>query len=292
MDVHLRDLRYFVAVAEDLSFTRAAERLFVSQPALSKQIKQLEKQLRVRLFDRDRRAVALTAAGRALLAAACDVLCDWDEAQRAVSDAAAQEASVLTVGMSTSVGRGLIADLRERFAERRPTWNVRFRQVNWDDPTAGLADGDVDVAFVWLPVSRQEKFNIQVVAEEPRYVAFRDDHPLAGRATVAFEELLDEPFIALPETAGPLRDFWLAVDGRGGKPVRVGATVSNADETFAAIEDGSGIVLMASGNVEIYHRPGITAIPVTGLSPGRLALAWRAGDHRNVIRDLLHTAKT
>ncbi|MCP9951393.1 LysR substrate-binding domain-containing protein [Actinomadura madurae] len=145
---------------------------------------------------------------------------------------------------------------------------------------------------MWLPVPRQETLNIQVVAEEPRYVAFRDDHPLAGRATVAFEELLTEAFIALPETAGPLRDFWLALDERDGRPVRVGATASNADETFAALEDGSGVVLMASGNVDIYRRPGVTAIPVTGLSPSRLALAWRAGDHRSVIRDLLHTAKT
>ncbi|MGI5205024.1 LysR family transcriptional regulator [Spirillospora sp. CA-108201] len=134
MDAHLRDLRYFVAVAEELSFTRAAERLFVSQPALSKQIRQLEEQLRVRLLDRDRRGVALTAAGRALLASAGETLRAWDEAQRAVSDAAAAEASLPTVGMSTSVGRGLLADMRARFAERRPAWRIRFRQVNWDDP--------------------------------------------------------------------------------------------------------------------------------------------------------------
>lgn len=290
MDAHLRDLRYFVAVAEELSFTRAAERLFVSQPALSKQIRQLEEQLRVRLLDRDRRGVALTAAGRALLTAAGEMLRAWDEAQRAVSDAAAAEASMLTVGMSTSVGRGLLADMRARFAERRPEWRIRFRQVNWDDPTAGLASGDVDVAFVWLPIPNQDGFNVQVVAEEPRYVALRDDHRFAGRETVAFEELLDEPFIALPEEAGSLRDFWLALDERDGRPVRIGATVSNADETFAAIEDGSGVVLMASGNAAIYRRPGIAAIPVTGLSPSRLAVAWRAGDHRTAIRDLLHTA--
>ncbi|WP_131737525.1 LysR family transcriptional regulator [Actinomadura roseirufa] len=287
MDVHLRDLRYFVAIAEELSFTRAAERLFISQPALSKQLKQLEELLRVRLVIRDRRTVALTEAGRALLPRARDLLQAWDETQRTVSDAAAAEASVLTVGLSTSVGRGLLADLRAGFAERRPTWTVRIRQVNWDDPTAGLAEGEVDVAFVWLPIPRQEAFTFQVVAEEPRWVAVRDDHPLAGRETVAFDELLDEPFLALPEEAGPLRDFWLGLDERGGRPARIGATVANADETFAALEDGSGVVLMASGNAAIYRRPGITAIPVTGLSPSRLALAWRTGDHRSAIRDLL-----
>ncbi len=287
MDAHLRDLRYFVAIAEELNFTRAAERLFVSQPALSKQIRQLEEGLRVRLFDRDRRAVALTAPGQALLPAARELLRSWDEAQRAVGDAAAAEAAVLTVGMSTSVGRGLIPKAQACFAERRPTWRLRFRQVDWDDATAGLASGDADVALVWLPIPEPDSFTFHVLATEPRHVAFRDDHRLAGREEVAFEELLDEPFLALPETAGVLRDHWLGLADRGGRPVRVGATVSNADETFAAVEDGSGIVLLAAGNAAIYRRPGISTIPVAGLSPSELALVWRRNDHRAVIRDFV-----
>src|ERR1700676_3097098 len=115
MDAHLRDLRYFVAVAEGLSFTRAAARVFVSQPALSKQIRQLEDGLRVRLFDRDRRTIRLTAPGQILLPAARDLIRTWDEAQRAVSDAAAAEAAVLTIGLATSVGRGLLQRARTRF---------------------------------------------------------------------------------------------------------------------------------------------------------------------------------
>jgi DNA-binding transcriptional LysR family regulator len=287
MDAHLRDLRYFVAVAEELNFTRAAERLFVSQPALSKQIRSLEDGLRVKLFDREHRAIALTAAGQALLPAARDVLREWDAAQKAVADAAAAEAAVLTVGLSTSVGRGLLQRGRERFAERRPTWRLRFRQVNWVDATAGLAAGEVDVALLWLPVPGQSAFCTQVLATEPRWVAFRDDHWLAGRTEVAFTELLDEPFLALPETAGPLRDHWLALPDRAGHPVRIGGTVRNAEETFAAIEEGSGIVLLAEGNAAIYRRPGIGAIPVTGLRPTELALAWTNGEHRAAVRDFI-----
>lgn len=287
MDAHLRDLRYFVAVAEELSFTRAAERLYVSQPALSKQIRQLEESLRVRLFDRDRRTVALTAPGRALLPAARELLDRWAEAQRQVSDAAAAEAAVLTVGMSTSVGRGLLAPVRALFQERRPGWRLEIRQVNWDDATAGVAAGEVDLAFVWLPLPAPETLAVHVVAREPRWVAFREDHWLAGRAEVAFSELLDEPFLALPEEAGPLRAYWLALDERAGHPVTVGATVSNADETFTAVEEGCGIVLLAAGNAAIYQRPGIGAVPVTGLSPCELAVAWRPADHRPVIRDFV-----
>lgn len=287
MDAHLRDLRYFVVIAEELSFTRAAERLYVSQPALSKQIRHLEEGLRARLFDRDRRGVTLTAAGTALLPAARELVGRWDEAQRAVGDAVAAESATLTVGMSTSIGRGLLPRARARFAERRPTWRLQLRQINWDDATAGLADGQVDIALLWLPLPDRDTFAVRVVATEPRYVALRDDHPLAGRSEVPFTALLDEPFLALPHTAGPLRDYWLALDHRAGHPVTIGETVSNAEETFAAIEEGSGIVLLSEGNARIYQRPGITTLPVTGLSPSELAVAWRANDHRIAVRDLV-----
>ncbi|MEU0938235.1 LysR family transcriptional regulator [Embleya sp. NPDC005971] len=289
MDTHLRDLRYFVAIAEELSFTRAAERLFVSQPALSKQIRQLEDGLRARLFDRDRRTVALTAAGAALLPAAREVIRCWDEAQRVVGDAVAAEAAVLRVGLSTSVGRGLLQRAREGYAVRRPNGRLEIRQIDWDDATAGLADGRVDVALVWLPIPNRDAFATRVVATEPRCVVVREDHPLAGRSEIAFAELLDEPFLALPPAAGPLRDYWLAIDHRDGRPARVGATVRNADETFAAVEEGSGIVLIAAGNAAIYQRPGTVAVPVNGLSPSELAVAWRGDDHRGTVRDFVET---
>ncbi|MCK7624696.1 LysR family transcriptional regulator [Streptomyces sp. RS10V-4] len=291
MDAHIRDLRYFLATAEELNFTRAAARLFISQPALSKQIRQLEEGLRVQLFRRDRRMVALTAAGDALLPRAREVVALWDEAQRAVSDAAAAEAAVLTLGVSTSVGRGLLPALRARFAERRPNWRVRVRQIAWDDATAGLADGTTDLALLWLPFPGQESFAVEVVATEARWVALPAGHRLAAADGIAFADLLDEPFLALPETAGALRDHWLAVPERGGHPVRIGAVVSGADETFEAVAEGLGVVLLSAGNAALYQRPGVVARPVGGLAPSRLALAWRADDHRTVLRDAVEAVR-
>ncbi|WP_274912572.1 LysR family transcriptional regulator [Streptomyces sp. WZ-12] len=291
MDAHLRDLRYFLATAEELNFTRAAERLFISQPALSKQIRQLETGLRVRLFHRDRRTVTLTEAGAALLPRARELLGLWDEAQRAVSDAAAAEAAVLTLGVSTSVGRGLLPAVRAQFAERRPNWRIQVRQVPWGDGTAGLAGGTADLALLWLPFPGQEAFAVEVVATEPRWVALPAGHRLADAAEVPFAELLDEPFLALPESAGALRDHWLATDERGGRPVRIGAEVAGADETFEAVEEGLGVVLLAAGNAAIYRRPGVVARPVVGLSPSQLALAWRADDHRTALRDAVEAVR-
>ena len=292
MDVHVRDLRYFVAVAEELSFTRAAEGLFISQPALSKQVRQLERMLGFRLFRRDHRSVELTAAGKVLLPLARGIVDDWERARRTAAEAAASEAGVLRVGMSTSVGRGLLPRVTERFAERHPDWKLDIRQVPWSDPTAGLADGSSDVAFLWLPLPDPDPFEWAVIATERRWVALRESHPLAGRDEIDFSDLLDEPFLALPSSAGPLRDFWLGLDHREGRPPRIAAEVRTADETFEAIANGVGIALLSAGNAAIYGRPGIVARPVKGLTPSDLALVWLAGDDRAAVRGFAEACRS
>ncbi|MER5180323.1 LysR substrate-binding domain-containing protein [Streptomyces sp. NPDC002896] len=285
MDVHGRDLRYFVAVAEELHFTHAAERLYVSQPALSKQIRALERQLGTPLFERDRQGVALTAAGAALLPHARRVLDAWSEASAAVEHAKAAQRSTLVVGMSTSPGRGgLLPAIRSRFTGAHPQAVVRLRQVTWEDPSAGLSSSESDVAFVWLPLPDQERYAWTVVAEEPRLVALPDAHPLASHEEIDFADLLDEPFLALPESAGPLRDYWLATDARGGRPPRIGAEIASTEETYEALVGGLGVALLASGNAPLVTLGGVTTRPVRGISPSRYALAWRTDDDRPLVR--------
>jgi len=291
MDVHVRELRYFVAVAEELHFTRAAERLFVSQPALSKQIRALEEQLRADLFVRDRRNVSLTPAGEALLPAARELIAAWDAAQKVVADAAATAAAVLRIGFSTSVGRGVIPRIQQQFARVRPGWRLQLRQVDWDDPTGGLAGGITDLAIVWLPVPTEERISQLVLVEEPRHVALRAEHSLAGRREIEFAELLNEPFLALPEDAGSPRDYWLAVEHRDGRAPRIGGIVTNAEETFEAVLAGLGVALLSAGNAEIYQRPGVATVPVRGISPSRLVLIWRGDDHREAVRDFVRAAE-
>jgi DNA-binding transcriptional LysR family regulator len=282
MDAHVRDLRYFVAVAEELSFTRAAnDRLFVSQPALSKQIRQLETSLRTKLFDRDRRTVTLTAAGVALLPHALRVIEQWEEAQRAV--AAAEDRSTLAVGFQTRIGRGLIPSVIIRMNERLPDWRLQFRQVPWNDPTTGLADGSVDVAIAWLPIPDGDEFVWRTVATENRWVALWPCHPLAAREVIPFEDLADEPFIALPQTSGAQRDFWLANDQRS-KPALIGAEAVNAEETFEAVAALQGIALVSAGNATIYQRDDVVFRPIEGLPPSELAVVWRAGETRESVR--------
>ncbi|MFI2644592.1 LysR family transcriptional regulator [Streptomyces sp. NPDC018610] len=278
-DVHVRDLRYFVTVAEELHFTRAAERLYVSQPALSKQIRALERQLGVELFRRTPQGTVLTEAGGELVPHARRVLADWDRGAAAVAEVRAARRATLVVGMSTSPGRGgLLPAIRSRFTAAEPRAAVRLRQAGWDDPTAGLADGTVDVAFVWLPLPGAGDYGWTVVAEEPRLVALPETHPLACRAEIDFADLAGEPFLALPRAAGPLRDHWLALDARGGAEPVVGAEVASTEETYEALVAGLGVCLVAAGNVPLVSLGGVTARPVRGIGPSRYALAWRRED--------------
>ncbi|MHA6629423.1 LysR family transcriptional regulator [Pseudonocardia sichuanensis] len=290
MDVHLRDLRYFVAIAEHLHVTRAAEALYVSQPTLSKQLRALEGQLRVRLFERDRRGVTLTPAGAALLPHARAVLDAWTEAEQALAAAAERERTTLVVGISTGLGRGLLPAVRARLAESAPHATLQVRQVGWGDPAAGLdASGAdrTDAAFVWLPLPGDGERYAQVeIVREPSLIAMPAGHPLAGRTDLDISDVLDEPFLALPAAAGALRDFWLVTRARDGVPARIGAEIANTDETAEALLAGLGVCLLSAGNAPNVARPGIAIRPITGVEPSRLALAWRRDDRRPLLRAL------
>ncbi|MFE5602305.1 LysR family transcriptional regulator [Streptomyces coelicoflavus] len=295
-DVHVRELRYFVTVAEELHFTRAAELLYVSQPALSKQIRALERQVNAELFRRDHQGVALTEAGTALLPHARRVLADWAEGAAAVEAVREARRGTLVVGMSTSPGRGgLLPAIRSRFTAAHPEAVLRLRQMSWEDSTAGLADGTADVAYVWLPLPDAGRYAWTVVAEEPRLVALPDTHPLASRAELDFADLVAEPFLALPPEAGVLRDFWLALDERralGAGPPRVGAEISGTEETYEALVAGLGICLVATGNAPLITLGGVATRPVRGLGPSRYALARRREDEgRALVRGYVEACR-
>ncbi|MGW5050582.1 LysR family transcriptional regulator [Actinokineospora sp. NPDC004072] len=283
MDVDTRLLRCFVAVAEDGSLTRAAQRLFVSQPALTKQVRRLEDGLGVRLFVRSRDGMALTDAGRALAERAPALLADWDAAVRA-----ARGARVLRIGFLASAANEATPGIIAWFGRARPGWRVEMRQATWADPTAGLAAGDVDAALVRLPLPGQGDLRVAVLLTEPRWVALPAAHPLADRAEIAFAELRDEPFVAAPPETGAWRDYWLAADERD-RPARVGAVTEQPDDWLQAIANGYGVAIAPASAARFYARPGVVYRPVTGISPSQVAIAWPP-DAGPVVLDFVRAA--
>ncbi|MEU4578353.1 LysR family transcriptional regulator [Nonomuraea sp. NPDC023979] len=288
MDVDTRLLRYFVAVAEEGSLTRASARLYVSQPALTKQIKQLEALLGAELFHRSRAGMSLTEAGLALAERTPALLADWDVALRRTRQAAGRAARVLRVGFLASAANEATQRIVAEFARARPGWRADLRQAAWSNPTAGLATGDVDVALLRLPFPGQDALRVEVLFSEPRWVALPSAHPLAARDVIAFEELWDEPFVAAPVETGPWRDYWLAADERDGHPVRVGAVTDQPDDWLSAIANGYGVALAPESAARFYARPGVTYRPVSGVSPTRVGVAWTPADDANpVVQDFV-----
>ncbi|WP_444230674.1 LysR family transcriptional regulator [Corynebacterium durum] len=282
MDVHLRDLRYFTAVAEELHFRKAAERLFVSQPVLSRQIARLEQDLKAQLFIRDRRSVQLTSAGEALLHRARHLLEDWDAATKEVTTLARKEQSVLVIGLQTGVGRGMLHTLTQ--ALNAIQWRPELHQVAWNDATAGVEAGDCDAGFAWLGTTINPHCDYVVVAEEPIMLAVNSQHRLAGRRQASFAEISNEPLVALPESAKELRSFWLAEHARHGSPAQIACEAETADEALENVAAGNGSVFISAGNSVLYAREGVHFLEVPDLLPARLAFLWRAGDTRDVIR--------
>ncbi len=291
MDIDTRLLRYFAAVATEGNLTRAAERLFVSQPALTKQIKTLEGQLGVQLFIRSRVGMTLTAAGAALAARVPAIMAGWDQALQEAKAADSQAARVLRVGFLAGAANEATQQIIAAFTRKRPDWRIEMRAASWLDPTAGLASGDADAALLRLPFPGQDSLRVEVLFTEPRCVALPATHPLADRDRIAFEELWDEPFVAAPAATGPWRDWWLATEERAGHPVRIGAVTDTGqpDDWLTAIANGEGVALAPESATRYYARPGIAYRPLTGVSPSQVGVAWPpAADADPVIQDFVH----
>ena len=288
MEVHLRLLRYFAAVADELSYTRAARRLHVSQPALSKQVQQLEDQLKVRLLDRDSRGVRLTAAGRALHDRVPELLSGWATTVTAVRDAELADSAVLRVGFTAANTSELIRLTAADFGRRHPGWRITMTQMSWADPGALLRSGEVDLAFVRHPLPDRDVVDHLDVHSEPRVLAVPSDHPLADNDVVDFADTLDETFV--PLVAGPWRDYWLCLDQRGNRPVRLSEPVAGPEEWSAAISAGRGIAVTAASAATYYARAGLTFRPLRGISPTVIALAWRRDDRRHAVEEFTRSA--
>jgi DNA-binding transcriptional LysR family regulator len=233
--------------------------------------------------------MALTESGRAAAERVSAVLADWDALVHQTRSVAARAARILRVGYTASAANEITQEIVSAFRSRHPDWKVEMQQAAWSNPSAGLADGTVDTAFVRLPFPGQDRIHLEVLFTEPRCIALPTTHPLAAAGDpVPFSALLDEPFVAAPAETGPWRDFWLAEQERQGHPVRIGAEVEHREDWLNAIANGDGIGLAPESAARFYARPGITYRPVTGVSPTRVAVAWSPpADASTVVADFV-----
>ncbi|WP_246257845.1 LysR family transcriptional regulator [Amycolatopsis anabasis] len=270
----MHQLRIFLSLAEELHFGRAAARMFMSQPALSRQLSALERRLGVELVARTNRSVELTPAGRAILPEARAALDAMRKLHRAVEGhtrSATGKVVIGTIGAESAMTHThrVLAELRLK----NPNLSVEVRLLNVVEHFLSLFTGEVDVVFCRPPAPAE--IQTHHLATEPRVVCLSADDPLASRLEVSLDELQHRVVISFPpECPQVWRDFW-AVDPRpDGSPVKYGPVVRDVESLLATIAHGKAIAFQPAAARRFFPRPGIAFVDVTDLPPCTSALAW------------------
>ncbi len=266
--MELRHLQFFVAVAEELSFTRASRRLHVVQSGVSSAIQGLERELGAPLFDRDRHRVALTDAGLALLPEARATLAAAQAARDAVAQARGGLRGTLTVGTMVSIGPVDVAGLLGRFHTTHPGVSVHLRHA--PAGSAGLAAqviaGELDLALLALPGQAPAGLRLQPLSEEPLVLIAAPRHPLAGQHAVSLAQLVKEDFVDFPPGWGN-RTVADRAFAAAGLDRRVPFEVTEFPSATDLVRNGLGIDFIPQSAIDL---PGLSVIGLEGP-----ALRWR-----------------
>ena len=273
----LRQLHYFAVLGEELNYRRAAEKLFITQPALSTAIKQLEHHFGVMLFRRSTREVALTDLGAAWLPQVQQAIAGVNAVVDNLVMLSGTRLGVLRVGYLIGTGADLLFRLVRHFEAAYPDVTVEPKEFDFSDPTAGLADGTTEVAVIRPPVDLPEH-RMLILDSESWVACLPRDHRFAQRTEVVIAELLDDPIVCAPLTAGTWRDYWLAMDARGTRPPTIAAVAATYEAETTAIARGLGISFTTSSVARFYDRPGIAYVPISDRPPSHTALAWNPGN--------------
>jgi DNA-binding transcriptional LysR family regulator len=271
-ELDLTKVRAFVAVAEHRHFRRAAEELHIAQPALSRQVQALERQLAAQLLVRDRRTVELTPAGRQFFDDARPLLVAADAARRRVQRAV-RGAKALVVGFRSGVIPTAAVAL---FTEAHPDVNVEVERLDWDEQEEAVLSGRVDLAYVRRPITERGLRLVPLFAER-RLAALRVDHPLADRDEVTVADLADDRHLRYlePARAGSVRT----------------TALRSIEEKLEYVVGGSGIIVLPLSATLHYTRPDVVYVPVVDAEPDEVLLAFVSGRRSRLMTAFTDAAR-
>jgi DNA-binding transcriptional LysR family regulator len=291
VDVQTRRLRYFVALAEELHFSRTAVRLHIAQQALSKQIRELEEAVGVQLLRRSTRKVELTAAGVAFLEAAKATLAAFDDGVESARRMARGDAGTLRLGYVVGGALELTRPILEEFARRHPRVSLELREYGHDDRSAGLAKRSADVAFLRPPISATE-LALETLFVEPLLVALPLGHRLATRAAVSVRELVKEP-IAVGESQDVVAERFWTLDAyrEPGAPRRI-VHAHSVTEELSLVSAGVACAITSAAMARYTPHPSVRYVPIEDGPGAELALAWRRDASGPLVEHFLDVARS
>jgi LysR family transcriptional regulator, hca operon transcriptional activator len=285
--MELRHLRYFVAVADELSFTRAAERLRTAQPSLSQQIRDLEDEVGTQLFARTRRKVELTEAGKVFLTEARLTLAQAERAVTRARHVGRKKTSTVTIGFVPAAEVRIFPGILPRLRLRFPELEVELRSLPTSEQERMLLDNEIDVAFMRKPI-RSPEIRSEVVLREPIIVLLPVNHPLARYAEIEPAQLDGEAFICPhPLFSGDVYDTLDAYFKQHGLQPKVVQVPTNILLNLNLIGMGLGYGLLPSYTASLTNST-ICTRPLAGNVPQiELLMAWRAAERSPQLDGLL-----
>jgi DNA-binding transcriptional LysR family regulator len=288
--VELRQLRYFVAVAEELHFRRAAERLHISQPPLSQQIRALEEELGFQLLVRTRRRVELTPAGAAFLRDARAILSELDGAVAGARRIDAGQTGRLRINFVGSALFSIVPGTVERFRRSRPGVALELRERATVDQLRAVRAGVADVGLVRFPIEDDDSVRVETVLRERTVAALPAAHPLAELRRVAVRRLAAEPLVLFPRDQAPgFHDLLIDSLAGAGVAPRVIQYAPEMLTIIGLVAAGTGVSLVPA-SVARLALDGVAYRPVTGAPLSELVAITRAGDDSALVRAFVSEA--
>ena len=293
--MELRHLRYFVAVADERSFSRAAEKLGIAQPPLSQQIQSLEKELDVILFDRTKRPLQLTSAGQAFLEASRSTIANLEQSIQRTQRIHLEELNCLTIGFTSSIANGVLPNILRTFRQHYP----EIKLILWEENSAfqieRLRDHQTDVVFVYQnhDLTTANDLTMMPLSQEMLVVVLPQNHPLAVQSQISLTDLANEEFImprtlvvsALPEQIADL------CKEAGFKPNVVQEATFMV--TILGLVAGEVGISILPSSVQNLQRQGVVYRPIQEKTPvNQLIAVWRHADASKILEQFLTIAKT
>ena len=281
--MELRQIRYFVALAEELNFSRAAERLHIAQPPLSRQIRELEEEIGAKLFYRTKRQVELTPAGKSFLIRAYQILDQVEQARIGARMSSLGREGELRIGFSGTV-YDLIPTLK-RYQSRYPKVGIILKQMYSNLQIKALHENQIDIGVVSIPV-HSHKLHVRPVIRVPFMAALPERHRLADKPSLTVRDFGDETFIMTPHSAGPsYYEMVMSLFRHADLMPRTMMEVQDLQTVIALVASGIGITLTPSPFRAIH---GVVKKPVNGVDLSlQISLAWRKDDNSEIVDKFL-----